>query len=101
MMGVGLQVFGESGEITLDSTYRLTKVIGIETLSGDGEISFHQYPDMLPWYFVLVPPVYSSKNLDVPVSNAPKPILRIDEAARKIFWKYVPPNGAKIIYGVY
>ena len=33
-MGVGIQVFQENGEVTLDLKRRLSKVVGVTVLSG-------------------------------------------------------------------
>ena len=102
-MGIGIQVFRENGDVTLDLKKRLSKVVGVAVFSGAGEIGFDQFPGMLPWYFTLIPPVYSDNNAPKtqPSTEFPHPVIRIDKAARKIIWHDIPQNGAKIIYGVY
>jgi hypothetical protein len=102
-MGVGIQVFQENGEVTLDLKRRLSKVVDVTVLSGTGEITFDQFPGMLPWFFTLIPPIYSDNDApkETPSTEFPHPVIRIDKSARKIIWHDIPKNGAKIIYGVY
>ena len=90
-MPQGLQVFDENGKIKVDMTKRLTKVLGVMTISGTGELTFEQYPNQHPWMVVLVHPFGV---------NNEHPVLGITD--RRIYWKNTPaPYGGMILYGVY
>ena len=90
-MPQGLQVFDKTGKIKVDMTKRLTKVLGVMTISGTGELTFEQYPNQHPWMVVLVHPFGV---------NNEHPVLGITD--RRIYWKNTPaPYGGMILYGVY
>ena len=91
-MAQGLQVFSEEGHTRVDLSSKLTKVLGVMTLVGDGELTFEQYPNNEPWYVVTKVPQSEDRNI--------LPLIRKD--GRRIFWKNIPaysPGG--IAYGVY
>lgn len=92
-MGAGLQVFNESGGLSLDLTKRPMKVLGRKEISGNGEISLDEYPGMRPWYL-------TETQLLVNEEGA-YPVLCIDNASRKILWRNLGTGRTKIIYGVY
>ena len=93
VMGVGLQVFGESGEIKLDLMKRLPKIIGKKQLTGDGEIRFDQYPGMKPWY--LTGGGFGT------AEEGKMPFLKIDNINRRIIWGGLGDETKSILYGVY
>lgn len=93
VMGVGLQVFGESGEIKLDLTKRLPKVIGTKEITGSGEIRFDQYPGMKPWYL-------TDGGFDA-AEEGKTPFLKIDNINRRIIWGDLGNKTRSILYGVY
>ena len=92
-MGAGLQVFGESGEIKLDLTKRLPKVIGTKEITGSGEIRFDQYPGMKPWYLA-IDKFFSDM-------EGRRPFLKLDNKDRRIIWGDLGSTKKVILYGVY
>lgn len=93
-MALGLQVMDEQGNVVLDLTNQMQRVIGQQTISGTGEITAASlgYPNNNLWYMLVesVSPSYDDGNL---------PVLRIDREGKRIFWQN--QIHAVIRYGIY
>ena len=93
-MAQGVQVFDENGNITLDLTKQIPRIVGELTLNGNGSITSTSigYPNNKLWYFILGY-VSPSSNIEA------VPYLRIDNNGTKITWGN--QLGTKIRYGIY
>lgn len=93
-MAYGLQIYDENGNVTLDLTKQIPRVVGELTLNGNGSITNASigYPNNKLWYFI-TSNVSPSNNIDT------TPFLRIDENGTTIKWGN--QVGTRIRYGVY
>lgn len=93
-MTQGLQVFDDNGNITLDLTKQMPRIVGEMALNGDGEITSTSigYPNNKLWYFIV-------SNISPADDINDTPFLRIDNNGTKISWGN--QVGTRIRYGIY
>lgn len=93
-MAQGVQVFDENGNITLDLTKQIPRIVGELTLNGTGSITSNSigYPKNKLWYFIV-------GNVSPADDIAATPFLRIDNNGTTISWGN--QVGTRIRYGVY
>lgn len=91
-MAQGLQIFDENGNLQIDGSRHLPKILGAKKLYGDGEIDLERYSGNNPWYYVLSHP--QSKYIEQ--------MTYIRIIGKKIVWKDIPEDEyGYILYGVY
>lgn len=97
-MAQGLQCFDANGNLTLDVTDRLTRVLGqFNTNSLDGSITDSNLASGSPWIFE------SSSSISPALDVSP---LTVKIEGTTITWAYVDTSGVpklnkRFIYGVY
>lgn len=93
-MQSGFMVYDPNGNLKLDMSKQITRIIGELTLNGSGSITSGSinYPNNNLWYMVVV---YGSAGSSVEAT----PVLRIDNSGKRIFWQN--QKGTVIRYGIY
>jgi hypothetical protein len=55
-MPAGLQVFDAAGNLEIDVTTRLTRILGSATVNSTGSVDVPEFAEGSPWYVVTVDP---------------------------------------------
>lgn len=93
-MAQGVQVFDENGDIVLDLSKKIPRIVGELVLNGNGNITSESinYPNNKLWYFI-------TSNVSPADDINDTPFLRIDNNGTKISWGN--QVGTRIRYGIY
>lgn len=95
MAGQGLEIYNASGQLRLSITDRISRILGITTLTSptDGNITNADFATGMPFWIC------------IPISGGRVPIPDISVSGTTIYWDFTPGLGYstnyRLIYGVY
>lgn len=92
-MTVGLEIYDEEGNVKVDMSKQLSRVVGQMTLQGTGSITNEDlgYPNNKLWYMII-------SNISPATSFEQTPVIRITDNGARIMWQN--QVGTIIRYGI-
>lgn len=97
-MAAGLQVLDKSGNVKVDWTTRITKIIGTKAFTGKGEIDLSTYEGNDPWFGMTEVPVMDWED-NVVGNQGEIKWCKVWIEGKKIKWDTTEKG--KFVFGIY